>query len=121
MKNKISKNYEEEISFGIVEGKNFEGDFSRFYTIFHLKQAHLKGIEKEVLLKEKDYSSFTGYLKGACFGKLDVELVLYNGFSKKIKDNFYPNEIVSSFDDSKLKDLVECADLPKHIIIKNVK
>lgn len=121
MKNKISRNYEEELSFGILDRNVFEGQYSTVYTIFHLKKNPFKGVEKEVLLKDLDYNLFAGYIQGASFAKLDTEIILYNGFSKKLKKSFYPENSIFSFNDSELRNLREYANLPRHIVIKNVK
>lgn len=121
MKNKISRNYEEELSFGIIDKNVFEGQSSEVYTIFHLKKNPFKGIEKEVVIKDLDFNFFAGYIQGACFAKLNTEMALYNGFSRKLKETFYPGISVFPLNYSKLKDLIEYANLPRHLTIKNVK
>ncbi len=121
MKNKISRNYEEELSFAVVDKNLLEGKSLPVYTIFHLKKNPFKGIENEVLIKDLEYKVFARYIKGACFSKLDTEMVLYNGFSKKLKKSFYPETSIFPLNDSEMKNLKEYMDLPKHIVIKKAK
>jgi len=108
MKNKISRNYEEELSFAVVDKNLLEGKSLPVYTIFHLKKNPFKGIENEVLIKDLEYKVFAGYIKGACF-------------SKKLKKSFYPETSIFPLNDSEMKNLKEYMDLPKHIVIKKAK
>jgi len=48
-------------------------------------------------------------------------MVLYNGFSKKLKKSFYPETSIFPLNDSEMKNLKEYMDLPKHIVIKKAK
>jgi hypothetical protein len=113
----LSKYYEEELSFG--KFKDIKDNNLNEYVIFHTRKSPLKGIEKEDLILGIDYSNLAGYLKGASFGKLDLEFIMYNGLHNKIKEAF--NLDVFPLNKLELEKLIGDSKLPNHLKIKNIK
>jgi hypothetical protein len=116
---KLSKYYEEELSFG--KFNDIDDNNLNEYVIFHTRKSPLKGVEKEDLILGINYNNLAGYLKGASFGKLDLEFIMYNGLHNKIKEAFSLNEDVFPLNKLELEKLIVDSKLPNHLKIKNIK
>jgi hypothetical protein len=97
----------EELSFGKIGENKSDLKFSDKYVIFHQTFDFKKFIMNPgKILVGISYDKLCGYFEGACLGKTNHELSVYNGISTHTRDGCYPDVEFIKLDKGELEKLL---------------